>query len=174
MGDPAAKRLDDISADLADVLRHADALLDEWARFGATVRAQVAREADQVATAVADATGGAIERAASAQLANLRVELAQLEARLRAASRVTADQRVHERRMLAGIAAGIAVAVALLVVLVARSPSASPAMVVPEPVRIEPASIPPPDARPADAAVDAPPDAPPPPVDAAPHAVKRR
>jgi len=169
MRDPAAKRLDDISEDLADVLRHADALLDEWARFGATVRAQVAQEVEGVATAVADATGVAVERAASAQLANLRAEVALLEQRVRAATRFVADQRATDRRLLGGIAAGVAVAITLLVVLVARSFATVPPAVVPEPVRIEAATATP-DARPIDAAVDAfvPEDAPPsPPADAA-------
>ena len=163
MADPAAKHLDDLSANLAEVLRHADALLDEWARFGASVRAEVEREARHVAAAVGGATGAAIERAASAQLANLRVEVAQLEQRVRAASRIVAEQHAHDRRLLGGIAAGVAVAIALLVVLVARGPSSAPAAapLAPEPVRIEPASVPPPDARPIDAAIDAP--APPPP-----------
>jgi hypothetical protein len=140
MRDPAAKRLDDISANLADVLHHADVLLDEWARFGATVRAQVAREAETVAGAVGDATGVAIERAASAQLANLRAEIAQLEARVRAASRFVAEQRATDRRLLGGIAAGVAIAIALLVVLVARGAASTPAAVVPEPIRIDPSS----------------------------------
>ncbi|HTR55022.1 MAG TPA: hypothetical protein VMJ10_30260 [Kofleriaceae bacterium] len=159
--DPAAKRLDDLSANLAEVLRHADALLDEWARFGASVRAQVEREAGQVASAVGDATGVAIERAASAQLANLRAEVAQLEQRVRAAARIVADQRAHDRRLLGGIAAGVAIAIALLVVLVVRGPNtAAGVSIAPEPIRVEPASVPPPDARPVDAAIDAP--APPP------------
>jgi hypothetical protein len=168
MPDPAAKRLDEISANLAEVLRHADALLDEWARFGAGVRAQVEREAEQVAGAVADATGAAIERAASAQLASLRAEVAQLEQRVRAASRIVAEQRAHDRRLLGGIAAGVAVAIALLVVLVAlvaRGPGSAQAPVAPapEPIRVEPASTPPPDAR-----IDAPaPAEAPPPADAA-------
>jgi len=162
--DPAVKRLDDLSANLADVLRHADALLDEWARFGASVRAQVEREAAQVGGAVADATGAAVERAASAQLANLRAEIVQLEQRVRAAARIVAEQRATDRRLLGGIAAGVAIAIALLVVLVARGPGAAPAPATPapEPVRVEPASLPPPDARPLDAAI-APIDAPPPP-----------
>jgi len=174
MPDPAGKRLDDLSANLAEVLRHADALLDEWARFGASVRAQVEREAGEVAAAVADATGAAVERAASAQLANLRAEVAQLEQRVRAAARLVADQRAHDRRLLGGIAAGIAIAIALLVVLVARWPAAQlPAGPAPEPVRIEPASVPPPDARPVDAPADAS-IGPPPPPDAAPRASRHR
>jgi hypothetical protein len=154
------------------------------------VRAQVEREAEHVAGAVADATGAAIERAATARLASLRAEVAQLEQRVRAASRIVAEQRAHDRRLLGGIAAGVASAIALLVVLVARGPGVAPAAVPPpEPIRVEPASLPPIessgsagarsdaerrggeiDARPIDTA---PPDAPPP-LDAAPSRPSRR
>ena len=172
MRDPAAKRLDDITADLADVLRHADTLLDDWAKFGANVRAQVEREAAQVATAVSDATGVAIERAASAQLATLRVEVTQLEARVRTAARIAAEQRTQDRGLLAGIAAGVAIAIALLVVLVVRSPAAATTAPPPAPIRVEPAGAPMPDARPLDAPlapeVSVPADAAPAPPDAAP------
>ncbi len=172
MRDPAAKRLDDISADLADVLRHADALLDEWARFGATVRTRRSNAKPRaVAAAVADATGVAIERAASTHSSpTSSAEVAQLEQRVRAASRFVADQRATDRRLLGGIAGGVAVAIALLVVLVAcswrrRRPPVAPE---PDPDRGRPHTATA-DARPADAPVDAAPpeDAAPMPADAA-------
>ena len=57
----AARALDDVSDHLGEVLRHADELLAEWARFGAQVRAQVEREA----AAIGEVVDGAVGRAAS-------------------------------------------------------------------------------------------------------------
>jgi hypothetical protein len=133
MADP---RLDDVSANLGEVLRHADTLLAEWSRFGASVRAQVEREAAQIGRAVSDGTGVAVERAVRDQLAGLGRELGKLEQRVRAASHVLIDQRTHDRRLLVGIAVGIAVAIALLVVVFVRGPVAT-AKADAEPVRIE-------------------------------------
>ena len=127
MRDRALAQLDDVSAELAEVLRSADRLLDEWQRFGVAVRAQVDREASTVGNAVADAVDLAVQRALSAQLATVSAEIHKLESRARSASRALADQRVREQWWLYGIAGGIAVALALLValvVLVARGPAA--------------------------------------------------
>lgn len=159
MADPA-KRLDDVSANLAEVLRHADALLEEWSQFGASVRAQVEREAAQVGRAVADGAGGAVEKS----LATLRSELSQLEKRVRAAQLLVVQQRATDRRLLAGIAIGVAIVIAMLAFVIVRGPTV--AEVAPVPAAVP--SAPPPDARPIDAApppVDAAP--PPPPADAA-------
>jgi hypothetical protein len=168
MAEPA---LDDVSANLGEVLRHADALLAEWSQFGASVRAQVEREAAQIGRAVSDGTGAAVERAVRDQLAAMTRELAHLEERVRAASRGLSDQRAHDRRWLAAIAGGVAVALALLVVMVVRGPAAAPPLAL----RVEPAQVaplqPPPDAHPPDAAVPA--DASPPPADAARPARRR-
>ena len=159
MAEPA-RALDDVSAQLAEMLRHADALLDDWMRFGADVRARVERETAGIGEVVARAVDGASERALALRLAAVSTELERLEARIRAASRIAAEQKTTDRRILVGIAAGIGVVIALLVVLVMRGPAA-PEIVVPQPVPVV--------APPADAAPPPPPpaDAAPPPADAA-------
>jgi hypothetical protein len=134
MRDRAVAQLDDVSAELAEVLRTADRLLDEWSRFGAAVRAQVDREAATVGGAVAGAVEIAVQRSLAAQLATVGAEIHRLEQRARAASRALAEQRAAERWWLMGIAGGVAIAIALLVVLVvqvSRGPAA-------EPVRFDP------------------------------------
>jgi len=160
MAEPA-RALDDVSAQLAEMLRHADALLDDWMRFGTEVRARVERETAGIGEVVARAVDGASERALAMRLAAVSTELERLEARIRAASRIAAEQKTTDRRILGGIAAGVAVVIALLVVLVMRAPVA-PQIVVPQPVPVV--------APPVDAAAPPPPpaDAAPPPVDAAP------
>jgi len=161
MAEPA-RALDDVSAQLAEILRHADALLDDWMRFGVDVRARVEREASGVGAIVAKAVDDASERALALRLAAVSTELDRLEQRVRAANRIAAEQRTGDRRILAGIAVGIAVVIALLVTLLLRAPVvAPPPIVAPQPV---PAVAPPIDAAPPP--VDAP--APPPPPDAAP------
>lgn len=140
MRDRASERavapLDDVSAELADVLRHADRLLEEWSRFGVAVRAQVDREAATVGTAVAGAVDVAVQRGLAAQLATVSAEIHKLEQRAKAASRALAEQRAGDRRWLYGIAAGVGAMLVLmvaLVVLVTRAP---------EPVVIPPAPVP--------------------------------
>jgi ElaB/YqjD/DUF883 family membrane-anchored ribosome-binding protein len=122
-------QLDDVSAELAEVLRSADRLLDEWNRFGGAVRAQVDREAATVGNAVAGAVDAAVQRGLAAQLATVGAEIHKLEQRARSASRALADQRAHDRYWLMGIAGGVAVIIGLLVallVVVARGPAADP------------------------------------------------
>ena len=157
MAEPA-RALDDVSAQLAEMLRHADALLDDWMRFGADVRARVERETAGIGAVVAQAVDGASERALAMRLAAVSTELERLEQRIRAASRIAAEQRTTDRRILAGIAAGVGVVIALLVVLVLRAPAA-PQVTPPQPL---PVVAPPVDAAPpppADAALPPPPDA---------------
>ena len=160
MAEPA-RALDDVSAQLAEMLRHADALLDDWMRFGADVRARVERETAGIGAVVAQAVDGASERALAMRLAAVSTELERLEQRIRAASRIAAEQRTTDRRILAGIAAGVGIVIALLVVLVLRAP-ASPQIAAPQPM---PVVAPPVDAAPPPPPADAPP---PPPPDAAP------
>jgi hypothetical protein len=141
----AARALDDVSDHLGEVLRHADALLAEWSRFGGQVRAQVEREA----AAIGDVVDGAVTRAASAgldrvltdRLHALTGELERLEQRARAASRVVAEQRDEDRRVLWIVVAGIVLANALLVALLLRKPDPAPAA---EPIRIESTAAEPP------------------------------
>src|SRR2546423_1655930 len=102
-----ARQLDDVSAELAEVLRSADRLLDEWSRFGTAVRAQVDREAATVGEAVAGAVEVAVERALAARLAGVSAEVHKLEQRAKAASRALGDQRAQDRWWLAAIAGGI-------------------------------------------------------------------
>jgi hypothetical protein len=149
MANPA-RELDDVSAQLAEVLRHADALLADWARFGAEVRARVEREAATIGTAVAAGVDAASERALAQRLAAVSIELERCEGRLRAAARVAHDRGAIDRRLLAGIAIGVGIVIALLVVLVLRTPEPPTIIQAPEPIR----AIAPP--------IDA---APPPPVD---------
>lgn len=160
MAEPA-RALDDVSAQLAEMLRHADTLLDDWMRFGADVRARVERETAGIGAVVAQAVDGASERALAMRLAAVSTELERLEQRIRAASRIAAEQRVTDRRILAGIAAGVGIVIALLVVLVLRGP-APPQVVPPQPM---PVIAPPIDAAPPPPPADA---TPPPPPDAAP------
>lgn len=163
MAEPA-RALDDVSAQLAEMLRHADALLDDWMRFGVEVRARVEREAAGVGAVVAKAVDGASERALALRLAAVSTELERLEQRVRAVS----AQRAGDRRILAGLAIGLAVVIALLLAILMRAPA--PPIIVPQPV---PAVAPPIDAAPPP--VDAP--APSPPPDAAPppsHAAPKR
>lgn len=161
MAEPA-RALDDVSAQLAEMLRHADALLDDWMRFGAEVRARVEREAAGVGEVVAKAVDGASERALALRLAAVSTELDRLEQRIRAATRIAAEQRAGDRRILAGIAVGVAAVLALVVVLVLRGP-APPAIAAPQPMPVlaPPLDAAPPlaDAAPPDAATAPPPDA---------------
>jgi hypothetical protein len=150
MANPA-RELDDVSAQLAEVLRHADALLADWARFGAEVRARVEREAATIGTAVAAGVDAASERALAQRLAAVSIELERCEGRLRAAARVAHDRGATDRRLLAGIAIGVGIVIALLVVLVLRTPEPPTILQAPEPIR---AVAPPIDAAP-----------PPPPID---------
>lgn len=164
MAEPA-RALDDVSAQLAEMLRHADALLDDWMRFGAEVRARVERETAGIGAVVAQAVDGASERALALRLAAVSTELERLEARIRAASRIAAEQRTTDRRILVGIAAGVGVVIALLAVLVLRAP-APEVVTLPQPT---PVFAPPPDAAPPP---PPPADAAPPPADAAPPPAK--
>ncbi|MDX2090672.1 MAG: hypothetical protein SFX73_22625 [Kofleriaceae bacterium] len=179
--------LDDVSANLAEVLRRADGLLAEWSAFGAEVKAQVEREASTVGTAVSQAVDGAVARAVgasidravpeqlAARMAALTAEITKLEHRARTAAKAISDERTHDRRLLGGLVLGVLVANALLVMLLLRPPPAAVAP-VPEATRVEvappdpaPAIAPPsapstPSAMPPDAAVvDVPRDAAPPP-----------
>jgi outer membrane biosynthesis protein TonB len=110
---------------------------------------------------VAQAVDGASERALAMRLAAVSTELERLEQRIRAASRIAAEQRVTDRRILGGIAAGVGIVIALLAVLVLRGP-APPQVAPPQPM---PVIAPPVDAAPPPPPADA---TPPPPPDAAP------
>jgi hypothetical protein len=134
----AARALDDVSDHLGEVLRHADALLAEWSRFGSQVQAQVAREVgfigEVVDGAVARAADAGIDRAIADRLTALTAEIGKLELRARAASRAVAEQREGDRRVLWIVVAGIVLANVMLVAIWLRKPELPP---VPEPVRIE-------------------------------------
>jgi hypothetical protein len=137
----AARSLDDVSDHLGEVLRRADALLAEWSRFGAQVRAQV----DLEVVAIGGVVDGAVARAASAgldrtiadRLRALTAELERLEQRTRDASRVASERCAGDRRVLWVVVAGIVLANALLVALLLRNPDVAP---VAEPMRIEPSA----------------------------------
>jgi len=134
----AARALDDVSDHLGEVLRHADALLAEWSRFGSQVQAQVAREVgfigEVVDGAVARAADAGIDRAIADRLTALTSEIGKLELRAKAASRAVAEQRDGDRRVLWIVVAGIVLANVMLVAIWLRKPELPPA---PEPVRIE-------------------------------------
>lgn len=134
----AARALDDVSDHLGEVLRRADALLAEWSRFGAQVRAQVDREVVAIGGvvdgAVARAASAGLDRAIADRLRGLTAELERLEQRTRDASRVASERRAGDRRVLWVVVAGIVLANALLVALLLRNPEVAP---VAEPVRIE-------------------------------------
>lgn len=134
-----AEMLDEVSDDLGVVLQRADELLAEWSAFGAAVRGQVEREAQQVGAAVAQAvevavgraTASGVDRAVTEQLAArltaLTGELAKLETRARNAQRLVAEERTGDRRLLWVVIAGVLVANALLAMLLLRPPAAAPA-----------------------------------------------
>lgn len=119
---------------MAELLRRADDLLLEWSSFGASVRAQVEREAAQLGDVVVDATEVAVRRAAAEgtsraiadqlgkQLGALAAEVGKLETRARAATRALGEQRRGDRRLLYGLAGALLVANGLLVVLLIRNP----------------------------------------------------
>lgn len=148
---PEAKRavrpdpLDTASDHMAELLRRADELLLEWSKFGAGVRAQVDREAQNIGGAVCDAVDVAVRRAASdgtaraiadqlgTQLAAVSAEVAKLETRARAATRAIAEQRRGDRTLLYGVIAAVLIANALLVVLLLRKPAP---VLLPEPVPV--------------------------------------
>jgi hypothetical protein len=134
----AARALDDVSDHLGEVLRHADELLAEWARFGGQVRAQVEREAEAIGgvvdAAVTRAAAAGIDQAIAERLRGLTAELERLEQRARAASRAAAEQRETDRRALWAVVAGVVIANVLLVILVLRKPEVAP---VPEAIRVE-------------------------------------
>ncbi len=148
---PEAKRavrpdpLDTASDHMAELLRRADELLLEWSKFGAGVRAQVDREAQNIGGAVCDAVDLAVRRAASdgtaraisdqlgTQLAAVSAEVAKLETRARSATRAIAEQRRGDRTLLYGVIAAVLIANALLVVLVLRNPAP---VILPEPVPV--------------------------------------
>ena len=163
-----ARELDDVSAQLAEVLRHADALLDDWRRFGAEVRERVDHEAATIGTAVAAGVDAASERALAQRLASVSSELERLEGRLRASARSSAQQRTTDRQLLAGIAIGLGIVIALLVVLVLRHPEPPQIIQPPVPMRADTPTF---DAAPPPSS---PPDATVAPADAAPAPVKRR
>jgi hypothetical protein len=147
--------LDDVSANLAEVLRRADGLLAEWSAFGAEVKAQVEREASTVGAAVSHAVDGAVARAVGAgidravpeqlttRMAALTAEISKLEHRARTAAKAISDERVHDRRLLGGIVLGVLVANALLVMLLLRQPPTAVAP-LPEATRVEVAPVAPP------------------------------
>jgi hypothetical protein len=145
--------LDGVSDHMGEILRRADELLADWSRFGAQVKAQVDREAQQLGNAVARAVDDAVARATStgvdraiadqigAKLAALSTEIVKLESRTRAASRAIAEDRRGDRRWLWAVAGGVIVANGLLVALLLREPPV-PVVMQPEPTRIEPAVVP--------------------------------
>lgn len=153
----AARALDDVSDHLGEVVRRADELLAEWARFGAQVRAQVDREAaaigEVVDGAVARAAGTGLDRAIAERLRALTSELERLEQRTRAASRAVVEHRDADRRLLWIVIAGIAVANVLLVALLLRRPAPAP---IAEPVRVESTTPPVTDPAPAPSPPSAP------------------
>jgi hypothetical protein len=150
---PSVHVLDDVSDHMAQVLRHADELLAEWARFGASVRGQVERETVAMGDVVAGAIDASVKQAVAAteagvdravteaianrigaQLQNLALELGRLEARAKSANRALAEQRAADRRILWGIAGGLAIVIGLLVVLVLRKPPAPEPVPAPVPI----------------------------------------
>lgn len=152
MGDPRRRttptadsemRLDATSERFGELLRRADQLLVEWARFGSEVRAQVEREARTVGTAVAGAVDSAMSEVASrgvdrvlaerlgSQLATLGEEVTRLESRLRGVARATAERERSWRWQWWVLAGGVAVANLLIVVGLVIQPRDDRSVVLP-------------------------------------------
>jgi uncharacterized low-complexity protein len=166
--------LDTASDHMAEMLRRADELLLEWSTFGAGVRAQVDREAQNIGNAVCDAVDMAVRRAAAegtaraisdqlgTQLAAVSAEVAKLETRARAASRAIAEQRRGDRVLLYALIGAVVIANVLLVVGLLRKPTVIaeptvskplvPEAIVPAP---EPVVAPPVDDKPTEKIDDA-------------------
>jgi hypothetical protein len=127
------------------MLAHADALVDEWARFGAQVQARLtdqlgalehafgegARAAAvkvraELAGAIEAGAGERFDRALGERLAAVRAELERTARDLRAASTAATQRDGVARRTLTAVVIGNALVVALLAVLLWRSGSAAP------------------------------------------------
>jgi hypothetical protein len=151
----AESELDNVSAQLGEVLRQADELLAEWQRFGVQVRAGVDREVATIGGAVGDAIDGAVDRAAERastavdaavartlehavhdRIGALAAEIGRLEQRTKAAARAIADDRARDRWMLWAVIGGVVLANVLLAFVLLREPVAAPPAAVPAPVPV--------------------------------------
>jgi len=184
---------DDSLAELNDhfgrFLRQADELIDEWARFGAGVRARLdeqlrdvesafARGADAAAARAAQAMARGLDEAAAARVdrvlgervASLRAELEKLERIARGVGGAAAPRGsdpMLQRIWLAAIAMNVLIVVLIAIVWSRTGSSAAPPPIVERTPAVAPSF----DAAPPDAMPATPPDATPPdaaPPDAAP------
>lgn len=123
----AGAQLEELNDQLARFLQHADQLLDDWARFGAQVRATVEQEAARIEQGVAEAgeratrqLGGQVDK-----LATERVEraigdgLKRLKAELDRAGRATAVAAPAPASIDRRLLGGVVIANVLLVILLA-------------------------------------------------------
>jgi hypothetical protein len=182
---PEQDPLAELNDHLGRFLRQADELLDEWARFGAGVRARLdeqladveaafargadsaaARAAQAMARGLDDAAAARVDRALGDRVAALRAELERLERIARgvgaAPAAAKAPDPALQRIWIAVIATNVLV-VALIAIVWMRGGSS--AATPPRAIVSQPAVAPPIDAAPP------PPDAPPPdasPLDASP------
>jgi hypothetical protein len=185
---PAEDALAELNDHLGRFLRQADELLDEWARFGAGVRATLDAQLREVEGAFAKGADAAAARAAAAmnrsledaaamrvdrvlgeRVTALRAELERLERIARgvagAQSQPRAPDGAMQRIWIAVIAANVLLVVLIVLVLTRGSSTAPPPLVT------TPATAPPPaavDAAPSIDAAPPPADAPLPPPDATP------
>lgn len=135
-----ATALDDVSQHLGEVLRHADALLEQWSSFGAEVQREVERSTARIGDAVDHAVASSLEQVAhrastsaaaavdlavrrcleervGEQLRRLGAELTGLESKARAVAHHNAAQRRRERIMFAATVLGLVASNLLLVVM---------------------------------------------------------
>lgn len=124
--DPGAQ-LEELNDQLARFLQHADQLLEDWARFGAQVRASVDGEVTRIGEATAEAGDRAVARAA-AQIDKVAVErveravadgVVKLRAELDRAGRATAVVAPPPPAPNRAVLGAVVLANILLVVLLA-------------------------------------------------------
>jgi hypothetical protein len=147
--DSAGEALEELNDQLGRFLRQADALLDEWTRFGADVRTRVGGEVDRIGDAVASATDAAVSGVAAktsaalvARLDDVNAEIERVTRAARRASAAAAELRTERSRGLtvAWIALGAAVVSNVLLVIVIALLMRDPSVPTPAitPVRAEP------------------------------------
>ncbi len=161
----AEDQVADLSDHLARMLAHADALVDEWARFGAQVqgklnaqlgeiehafgegaRAAASKVRAELATAIEAGAGERFDRALGERLVAVRAELERVTRELRGASAATATRDALARRTWLAVLVGnglLAIAIAALWFRGSSAPQVvAPAVMLAPPIVSPDAAIP--------------------------------